>query len=173
MKVYAEDSGLYSCQAVSAFGETTTSCTVKCQATDNLLLDTQHQESWNQIQEIENRRPEEPIVPELELIAPHFVVELPSKLPEFQEGSPVHLEAQIEPTNDNQLFIEWIFNGLPLSNGHRYRTTHDFGYVALDILYAFAQVIICLIYILNSSIYTFTQFMFFIIGFWYLYLCCT
>lgn len=49
------------------------------------------------------------------------------------------MEAQIEPTNDNQLVVEWLFNGQPLFHGHRFRTTHDFGYVALDILYAFAQ----------------------------------
>lgn len=30
-------------------------------------------------------------------------------------------------------------NGNPLVNGHRFRTTYDFGYVALDILYAFGQ----------------------------------
>lgn len=35
--------------------------------------------------------------------------------------------------------VEWQFNGQPLANGHRFRSTHDFGYVALDILYAFAQ----------------------------------
>lgn len=139
LAVYAEDSALYTCRALSAFGDAATSATVKVTPTDSLLLDTQHEESWQQIQEIENRKPEEPIVAEPEKITPYFVVNLPTGLPEYNEGDPIHLEGQIEPTDDNQLVVEWLFNDQPLSNGHRFRTTHDFGYVALDILYAFAQ----------------------------------
>lgn len=30
-------------------------------------------------------------------------------------------------------------NGVPVKTGHRFRKTHDFGYVALDILYAYAE----------------------------------
>uniref|UniRef100_A0A915DZ78 Ig-like domain-containing protein n=1 Tax=Ditylenchus dipsaci TaxID=166011 RepID=A0A915DZ78_9BILA len=96
-----------------AFGEASTSANLQVQPTDALLLDTQHQESWNQIQEFENRQPEEPIVVEPEVIVPYFVVNLPTGLPEFQEGEPIHLEAQIEPTNDNTLVVEWHFNGHP------------------------------------------------------------
>lgn len=147
LAVYGEDSGLYSCHAVSAFGEATTAATVKCQPTDALLLDTQHEESWQQIQEIENRQPKEPLIAELEKIQPYFVAELPPPLDTaFLEGDPIHMDAEIEPTNDNQLVVEWLFNDQPLSNGHRFRTTHAFGYVSLDILYAFAQdsgIIIC------------------------------
>lgn len=46
---------------------------------------------------------------------------------------------QIEPTTDNELSVEWYQNGQPFANGHRFRKTHDFGYVALDILYAFPE----------------------------------
>lgn len=113
---------------------------MKCQATDSLLLDTQHEQSWVHIQEIESRRPPEPIVPELELVAPSFTTPLPTGLPEFQEGDAIHLEARIEPTNDNQLVVEWFHDGQPLANGHRFRHLHDFGFVSLDILYSFAQV---------------------------------
>lgn len=31
LAVYGEDSGVYSCRAISEFGEATTSCTIKCQ----------------------------------------------------------------------------------------------------------------------------------------------
>ncbi|VDM48878.1 unnamed protein product [Toxocara canis] len=96
LAVFGEDSGVYSCRAVSELDEATTSCTVKCQPTDALLLDTQHQESWNQIQDIENRRPDESIYEEPEKMLPSFVVPLPSHLGEFQEGSPVHFEGQVE-----------------------------------------------------------------------------
>lgn len=30
-------------------------------------------------------------------------------------------------------------NGVEIKTGHRFKTTHDFGYVALDILYAYAE----------------------------------
>lgn len=30
-------------------------------------------------------------------------------------------------------------NGKAVKTGHRYRKTHDFGYVALDILYAYPE----------------------------------
>nr|CDQ05422.1 BMA-KETN-1, isoform j [Brugia malayi] len=139
LAVYGEDSGIYSCRAVSEFGEATTSCTVTCQPTESLLLNTQHQESWNQIQDIENRRPQEPIYLEPEKIKPRFVVALPAQIGEFSEGEPIHLEGQIEPTSDNELTVEWYQNGQPLANGHRFRKTHDFGYVSLDILYAFPE----------------------------------
>ncbi|KAM3716725.1 Kettin [Dirofilaria immitis] len=139
LAVYGEDSGIYSCRAISEFGEATTSCTVTCEPTESLLLDTQHQESWNQIQDIENRRPQEPIYFEPEKIPPRFVVALPAHIGEFNEGEPIHLEGQIEPTNDNELTVEWYQNGQLLTNGHRFRKTHDFGYVSLDILYAFPE----------------------------------
>lgn len=45
-----EDEGLYSCEAVSDFGQATTSCTVKVQPIDALLLDTQHEASWQRVQ---------------------------------------------------------------------------------------------------------------------------
>ncbi|VDK72603.1 unnamed protein product [Litomosoides sigmodontis] len=139
LAVYGEDSGMYSCRAISEFGEATTSCIVTCQPTESLVLDTQNQESWSQIQDLESRRPQEPIYFEPEKIAPRFVIALPTQFGEFNEGEPIHLEAQIEPTNDNELTVEWFQNGQPLANGHRFRKTHDFGYVSLDILYAFPE----------------------------------
>ena len=41
--------------------------------------------------------------------------------------------------SDPSLRIEWLFNGQKIRQGHRFRTTHDFGYVALDILYAYVE----------------------------------
>ncbi|RCN50589.1 immunoglobulin I-set domain protein [Ancylostoma caninum] len=137
--LYPEDSGVYTCKAISQFGEAATSCTVKCAPTKSLQLDTQHEASWNRVQEIENRKPPERIYEEPEKMAPRFVVPLPGALGEVPEGTPIHFECQVEPTNDNQLTVQWYHNGVPLANGHRFRTAHDFGHVSLDILYAFAQ----------------------------------
>ncbi len=41
--------------------------------------------------------------------------------------------------NDPNLRVEWFVNGKSIKTGHRFRTTHDFGYVALDILYAYPE----------------------------------
>ena len=35
--------------------------------------------------------------------------------------------------------VQWLCNGKPVAQGHRFRTTYDFGFVALDILYAYAE----------------------------------
>lgn len=52
----------------------------------------------------------------------------------IKEGEHSHLECRVEPINDPNLRIEWFVNGIAIRTGHRFRTTHDFGYVALDIL---------------------------------------
>lgn len=51
----------------------------------------------------------------------------------------VHLECRLEPVNDPNLRVEWFINGKSIKTGHRFRTTHDFGFVALDILYAYPE----------------------------------
>uniref|UniRef100_A0A7I4YU80 Ig-like domain-containing protein n=1 Tax=Haemonchus contortus TaxID=6289 RepID=A0A7I4YU80_HAECO len=137
--LYPEDSGVYTCKAVSDFGEAATSCTVKCTPISALMLDPQHEQSWVRVQEIENRRPPERVEEEIEKMPPKFVVPLPGKLDDVAEGTPIHLECEVIPTNDNKLTVQWFHNGAPLVNGHRFRTAHDFGHVAMDILYAFGQ----------------------------------
>ena len=41
--------------------------------------------------------------------------------------------------NDATMKVEWFFNGKSIPQGHRFRTTYDFGFVALDILYAYPE----------------------------------
>lgn len=48
-------------------------------------------------------------------------------------------EALIQPAHDPQLLIEWQHNGSPLTAGHRFRTVHEQGYVAMDILYIYPE----------------------------------
>ena len=55
------------------------------------------------------------------------------------EQSRVHLECRLEPLNDPNLRVEWFVNGKSIKTGHRFRTTHDFGFVSLDILYAYPE----------------------------------
>lgn len=69
---------------------------------------------------------------------PNFIVQLngPSKL---VEGQSAHYECRIEPYPDPNLKIEWFHNGKPLTTGHRFRTTYDFGFAALDILTVYGE----------------------------------
>jgi hypothetical protein len=60
-------------------------------------------------------------------------------LDNLKEGDHAHLECRVEPINDPNLKIEWFVNGIAIKTGHRFRTTHDFGYVALDVLYTYAD----------------------------------
>lgn len=63
----------------------------------------------------------------------------PLKNAQVTEGFPVHLEATLTPVNDPTMRVEWYCNGRSIPQGHRFKTTYDFGYVALDILYAYAE----------------------------------
>ena len=135
----AEDSGDYVCQAVSDFGQAQTQCKLNVDPSKKLLLDTMHEASWNRVQEIESRKPMEVEDVEAEKVPPKFTVPLTQGIGEQPEGAAIHLECQYEPTNDNKLTIEWYHNDAPLANAHRFKITNEFGYSALDILYAFSQ----------------------------------
>ena len=57
----------------------------------------------------------------------------------IKEGDPLHLEASLSPVHDPSMKVEWFLNGTLLKVGHRFKSLHDFGYVALDILYAYPE----------------------------------
>ena len=63
----------------------------------------------------------------------------------LEEGQPAHFETTLTPVNDASMRVEWLFNGKSVPQGHRFRTTYDFGFVALDILYAYPE---------DSGVYT-------------------
>lgn len=52
------------------------------------------------------------------------------------EGKNIHLECRLEPMGDPTMRVEWFQNGRPVTVGSRFRTYYDFGFVALDIIYA-------------------------------------
>ncbi len=70
--------------------------------------------------------------------APRFVT-VPRAKFATAEGRNVHFEAKVEPITDPTLQIEWLRDGKPITVGHRFRPTHDFGYVALDIIGTIAE----------------------------------
>ncbi|PSN37209.1 Titin, partial [Blattella germanica] len=127
--VYPEDSGTYTCRAINELGQAVTSSTL-----------SQHEGALEKLSMLEDssryrrQEDEEIIVTQ----APRFTSQLhgPTNLMEAQSA---HYECRIEPYPDPNLKVEWYHNGTPLQTGHRFRTTYDFGFAALDILTVYAE----------------------------------
>merc|ERR1719357_1082775 len=134
---YAEDSGKYTIKATNILGSAESSVNISIATGKGLLLDTDHQDALNKIRYLESKHQktaeEELAAPE----APQFG--RPLKDITLEEGQPAHFESTLTPVNDASMRIEWMFNGKEVSQGHRFRTTYDFGFVALDILYAYPE----------------------------------
>merc|ERR1719471_962867 len=74
---------------------------------------------------------------EAEITVPKFITKIQSRA--VAEGEPVHFSCRVEPKHDPKLQIKWFFNNKELAQGHRFRITQEFGYVALDILYTYPE----------------------------------
>lgn len=135
---YPEDGGTYTCRAKNMIGETSISCDLTVQGRSGLLLDTMDRDRLMQLKSLEARkaadRPEE----DVQQMKPVFTTALNNAEGVAEQGR-VHLECRLEPVNDPNLVVEWYVNGKNIKTGHRFRTRHDFGYVALDILYAYPE----------------------------------
>jgi titin len=135
---YPEDSGTYSCTAVNSMGQVETSCTLQVQGKSGLILDTMDRDRLHHLRNLEHREYVRPAEAEIQATKPVFTSSLNNAEGIAEQGH-VHLECRLEPINDPNLRVEWFVNGKAILTGHRFRTTHDFGYVALDILYAYAE----------------------------------
>lgn len=98
-------------------------------------METQNETALHKIHQLEDttrhgRREEEEIIVNQ---PPRFTTQLTGQT-NLLEGQSAHYECHIEPYPDPNLKVEWFHNGKPLQNGHRFRTTSDFGFAALDIL---------------------------------------
>lgn len=130
--VLPHDSGVYTCRAFNEHGEATTSATVKIGDYEAILRDTQHPQSWERIQELEAPK----IIEEIEVVEekekPRFLTQL-EDASDVAEGTPIHLEATFQPARDNELRVEWQFNGAPLGASQLIKTRSELGWAALDI----------------------------------------
>ncbi|XP_055338080.1 LOW QUALITY PROTEIN: titin-like [Paramacrobiotus metropolitanus] len=132
--IQTEDSGQYVCIARNKFGEDRVTFTIQCSGKRGVMMDTQHPESLEKIRRLEEPEGRDvPQVPDKPKVQPKILNPLQPQA--VLEGSPVHFETRITPTDDVDMVIEWFINGRPLRAGHRVRTINDFGYIALDILY--------------------------------------
>ncbi|KRX97619.1 Titin [Trichinella pseudospiralis] len=146
---YHEDSGVYVCRASNRVGVAESSAEICCAGDDSIELRTQHADSLQRIQRIEGQevhigpymedRPEEV----MSIEKPRFTKHLNNA--QISEGQTAHFDARLLPFNDPKLSVNWFRNGLPLPNGHRFRLINDFGYICLDVLYAYPE---------DSGIYT-------------------
>lgn len=137
---YPEDSGTYTCFAKNNLGETSTTSNLLVQGKSGLLLDTMDRERLTHLRNLESRDPKRQGMSEVDapITKPVFTTPL-NNISNVAEQSNVHLECRLEPLNDPNLKVEWFVNGKAIKTGHRFKTTHDFGYVALDILYAYPE----------------------------------
>lgn len=135
---YGEDSGEYTCVATNRLGQAQSSITLAVQPRAGIIRDTHHEGALEKLQLLEcdrTRKREDD---------DGFLVEKPQfgkplRNANVVESTPVHLEATLLPVNDPTMQVEWFCNGKPIQTGHRFKTTYDFGFVALDILYAYAE----------------------------------
>ena len=93
--------------------------------------------SLEKLKELEKGRGGLNVEEEAEITAPKFITQIESRA--VGEGEPVHFNCRVEPKHDPKLQIKWYHNEKELASGHRFRITHEFGYVALDILYVYPE----------------------------------
>jgi titin len=127
-----EDAGVYMCRATNALGEAVTTASMRIKSQADILLETQHPEGMRKIAQLEMGREPRADEPEKEFEKPIFTQVLtgPSEL---WEGQNAHFECRVVPVGDPNLKFEWFINGVELQMGSRFQSTHDFGYVNLNI----------------------------------------
>lgn len=140
LSVIVEDSGEYSIKATNKLGTAVSSIRLQVKGRGGIISETQHQESLSKIAvlEDESRYKREEFIEPVTNEKPQFQRPL-RNLDYLQEGQSAHMECTVTPTHDPTMKVEWFFNGRPIPTGHRYKTTYDFGYIALDILYVYPE----------------------------------
>lgn len=103
-------------------------------AKKDLIYDSDHPDALQKLQYLEDssRYQRRDQLDEVAVkIKPKFLTAIKDQT--LKENMTAHFEAKIEPITDANLRVEWYKDGRPLAIGSRFRTIHDFGYVALDI----------------------------------------
>lgn len=138
-----DDSGIYTCKATNLLGEAVSTASIKIEDRHWLIGDTLHPESLDRIGSLEQPKLSKVEDKEPTYESPVFITHLNNIV--CKEADNIHFECNVEPSRDPTLKIEWFVNNKPLPSGSRYKTTHDFGYVSLDITHTYEE---------DSGIYT-------------------
>ncbi len=110
-----------------------TTASVKIVSKANIQLESQHPEGMRKIQQLEQGKGSAPSsVEDSTFDKPVFTTSLTGPA-ELAEGQNAHFECRVLPVGDASLRVEWYVNGVELKMGSRFQTTHDFGFVTLDI----------------------------------------
>lgn len=141
----ASDSGEYTVRATNHLGSAHTSACVQIIGRSDILMESQHEQSLEQIQMLEDatkyRRSQYEDITVME--PPHFTRPLHNL--ETVELTNVHLECRLQPVSDPTMRVDWFVNGMLVPTGHRFRPSYEFDYVALDILGVYPE---------DSGVYT-------------------
>ena len=136
--VSPRDEGIYTCKAVNSLGEATTFTKVyySTQSPAGVDCSTMHPrgvEGLESINKMEARGllPDSPEDVE-SLPPPQFVTDFDDKT--LEQGAVGYFEASLEPRTDGNLTLEWLFNNKPLGESSRFKKTHAFGMVILEIV---------------------------------------
>lgn len=138
-----DDNGIYTCKATNLIGEAVSTAHIKIETHHWLLGETLHPESLGRIQALEQPKQQKTDTPDATYEIPVFISHLNNII--CKEGDTIHFECNVEPSRDPTLKIEWFLNNKLLPTGSRYKSTHDFSHVALDIIHTYEE---------DSGIYT-------------------
>lgn len=104
MYTIAEDDGLYQLHLSNAAGEAVSSATLLCHPKAAILGDTQHETSWQRIQELEAPKAPAPEPEPAPKQPPKFTSPLKTS-GEIAEHTAAHFEATLTPLDDNELEV--------------------------------------------------------------------
>ena len=127
--VIREDSGVYTCRVSNEAGYADSSATMNVGPRATIESMSQHPESLEQIQMLEDysRYQRNTSVEEtLSGSRPVFVKPL-HDLGLMNEGAYAHFEAQIQPVSDPYMRIEWYKDGRSITASSRITTIYNFG----------------------------------------------
>ena len=122
------DMGEYTCVVKTDSGSVQSSCRLVVQQRREIESEM-HSSSLKMVQEqqVQQVQVQEEVVP-----APKFQRPL-QNMGERMEGSSIKLEAQVTPSSDSSMKIDWFKDGQPITASSRIGTIFSFGYVSLNI----------------------------------------
>lgn len=137
-KVTSEDSGIYKVKISNHLGSVQSEIQLNVIGRENIIRTSNQPSSLDKIQYLERTHKKKRVEEDVHVQEkPRFGVQLKSCA--VHEGDPFSLKSTLTPLNDPTMKVEWYHNGQLLKIGHRFKSLYDFGYVTLDILYAYSE----------------------------------
>jgi hypothetical protein len=124
------DSGEYTCLIRTDSGSVQSSCRLVVNQRVEIEAEMHHSASLSTVEHHQHHQ--QVIVQEEKVPPPKFTRKL-QNLDGRMEGSSVKLEAQVTPTSDSSMKIEWFKDGRPITASSRISSMYSFGYVSLNI----------------------------------------